>query len=319
MRLFCELLPHVTRENWRQVLEGFEAARRSRGEGPSERYQMMLEHVAMVAGADALDDAVTPEKIAEPNRFALMLKAWSESDPKAAVAWYRAQSAEFQNRHLGQFISGLSRTDPKTALELAFKESEGFYAGGTTTNVVRNAVNLYGVKGAEDIFNSMSSRSDIPQRAKAEFFKTVSRLTVSRLRNSNDPAGALLNWYEPHLGRNYVSSNENSRIIGEAAKLNPGAVMAWLEGQNDRLPPSQSGGAFSATARELQGQSPQQLSAWIAAHPEHPQRDNVVAGAADTLVRAGDLRGAMQIASAITDVEKRAELIEDVQRRLQPQ
>ena len=47
-------------------------------------------------------------------------------------------------------------------MELTLKADEAFYRNGTTTNVLNNGVGLLGLKGMEEVFVSMSTRSDIP-------------------------------------------------------------------------------------------------------------------------------------------------------------
>jgi hypothetical protein len=201
-------------------------------------------------------------------------------------------------------VVGLSRNDPKTALAVTFQQDEGFYKdAGQTLAVVNNAVNLLGLKGVEEIFTSMSARSDISQTAKGEFFKILVNKRLPLLQKGTNPSAEVLGWFESHIGNAYVSAGESSRIVGEAAKANPAATMSWLESQSDRLTPIQATAALSVAARELQTQSPQQLSAWLASHLDHPQRDGVIEAATNALIQAGDLAGASRMSNTIGNVE----------------
>ena len=103
--------------------------------------------------------------------------------------------------------------------------------------------------------------------------------------------------------------------MDQAAKANPQVTMSWLETQGDRLAPEEASSAFSAAARELQRQSPQQFSAWLTSHPAHPQRDQMIEAATEVLTQSGDFAGALRMSGAIGNLEDRARVAGLVERR----
>lgn len=314
MRQLCDLLSQVTPENWRDVLDGFERAPRTKNGGVNDSRDILIEHIGAIAGGDALNDALRRDDGPDTNRVHTLLRGWLENDPKAGVAWWQAQSEEIQKAYRGNFLTGLSRSDPKTALEFTLKSNEGFYKGGTTKNIVDNGVNLLGVKGVEEIFVSMRNRSDIPTGAKNEFFASLAKKTLTELENASNPADEILGWYQNHVGHPYVSPRETSRILGRAAKTNPKATISWLETHGERLPVNDAAAGFSTAAKELQQQSPQEFSVWLTAHPAHPQRDGMIEAATDALIEIGDLDGALRMSGGIGSLENRTRVTEAVKR-----
>jgi hypothetical protein len=315
MRQLCDLFSQVTPENWRQVLDGFERAPRTKEGGVNENLNLLIEHIGAIAGADALEDALHRANGVDKNRVTTLMRGWVEKDPTASVAWFQAQPEAIQKAYLGHFITGLSRVDPKAALEFTLRSDEAFYQGGTTANVINNGVILLGLKGMEEIFVSMRTRSDIPDGAKNQFFASLANKTLTVSPNTDKPAEEVLDWYQNHVGESYVSAQVSSRIIGQAAKANAQATMSWLGNHGDRLSVAEASAVFSGAASELQRQSPQQFSAWIASNPAHPQRDGMIEAATNSLLQSGDVAGASRMSAMIRNSEARARVAEMVQRR----
>jgi hypothetical protein len=316
VRQLCELLPTVTSKNWRHTLDAFEAALRNVGGDGGINYSLLLEHVGAVGGAEAVQDALSPEKVSIRGRVSTILGGWAVADGKACVAWLEAQSPEIQDQYMGSVLPALGSTDPMTALDLTFRPGKTYYANGTAAAVVKSTANVFGVKRVEDIFLAMRGRQDLTTDAKQQFFTNLAGRKLSLLQKSNEPAAEVLHWFDTHAGQDYVTADDSILIVTEAAKANPETTMSWLEMQNQRLTPAQAKAGYHGLARELQQQAPQKLTEWLAANPTHPQKDNMMEAATGTLLNAADFDGATRMAAAIGNEEVRARVTAVVERRI---
>jgi hypothetical protein len=317
MRQLCDLLESISPENWRQVVDGFETALRAKREEGGEAYNLLLEQIGAIGGAEAMNDALTPEKVSVRGRAITILKGWANADPKACAAWFEKQPPEIQDAYAGQMVAGISRIDPKTALEITFRPGKGYYLVGTVNAVVNNAVSVVGVQGVEEIFVSMRARNDLSADAKHIFFTKLAETKLAAAQKAGDTAAQVLQWFDVHAGRNYVDANDSARIISQAAKANADDTLSWLDIQMTRLTPEQAKAGYQEIARELQKQTPDKLTEWLNTNPGHPQRDNVMETATGVLLNARDYDGAARMAAAIGNEEARARVIGIVAQRAQ--
>lgn len=316
MRNLCALLDHVSAENWRQVVEGFETGLRAEGEPGGEAYQLLLEHIGAVGGAEAVDDALAPQKDAIAGRAINVLKGWANADPKGAVAWFDKQPPDVQQRFSGHMIAAIARVDPKTALEVTFRPGKKYAVAGTVTAVVNSAVNLVGVKGTEDLFMEMRGRPELADEAKHAVFAKLAEKKLAAAQKSCLSGTKLLQSFDLHFGQPYLRDDASLRIVTQAAKANPDETLAWMDMQIDRLTPQQAKAGYHGLGRELQKLAPQKLAHWLATNPTHPQRDNVMEAASGTLLNAGDLEAAARMAAAIGNEEARARVSGVVEKRV---
>ena len=257
------------------------------------------------------------EKFPDKSRTITLLKGWAEANPKEITTWYLSQPVAIQNKYRNQFLVGLSRKDPKKALELMFQPDKPYDKNGSVLAIINNAVDFFGVDGVEESFTSMRARTDLKADAKGEFFAVLANKRLSLLKKTGDPASQILNWFQTHAGQDYVRPEVSTQLLAEAAQANAPATFSCLELQSGRLAPDQTAGALYVAASELQRQSPQQLTEWLASHQTHPHRDQVIAGATNALVQAADFSGALQMANSIGNAKLRAEAIENLQRQSQ--
>jgi hypothetical protein len=288
MQQLCELLEQVTPENWRGILNGWETGMSAQGASISENYSILLEHVGGIAGAAALEEAMKSGKAGNTARTNTLLKGWGDANPKAALAWFVGQPEEVRGKYHGHFLAGLSRQDPQSALDLTFQSSTPYYKNGTDIAVINNAIGSIGISGVEEFFRSMRSRTEVPVAAKNDFFTVLTDKRLPMLTKADDPASAVLTWYENHAGQPYVDSRVNSRMLTEASKSNASATLSWAELNSSRLTLDHAAIAFVIASTELQKQSPQEVTNWLASNPDHPRRDEVLFGATHGLLQSGD-------------------------------
>jgi len=317
MQQLCELLEQVTPENWRGILDGWETGMTPQGGSIGENYSILLEHVGGIAGAASLEEALKSDKAGNAARTNVLLKGWADANPKAALAWFLAQPDEVRGKYHGHFLAGLSRQDPKAALDLTFQSSAPYYKNGTDIAVINNAMSSIGVAGLEEFFTSMRARAELPVAAKNDFFAILTDKQLPVLTKADDPASAVLAWYENHAGKPYVDSRLNSRMLTEASKSNASAALSWAELNANRLPLDHAAIAFVIAATELQKQSPQEVANWLASNPEHPRRDEVLSGATHGLLQTGDFTHALQMANSIANKNKLSLMVGTVQKQQQ--
>jgi len=315
MQQLCELLEQVTPENWRGMMDGWETGMPAQGGSIGENYSILLEHVGGIAGAAAIEEAMKSDKATNTARTNTLLKGWADANPKAALAWFLAQPVEIQGKYHGHFLAGLSRQDPKTALDLTFQSSAPYYTNGTGIAVINNAMGSIGVAGLEEFFSSMRSRAELPVAAKHDFFTILTQKQLPVLTKDADPASAVLTWYENHAGQPYVDSRANSGMLTAAAKSNASATLSWAELNSSRLTLDHAAIAFVIASTELQKQSPQEVTNWLASNPDHPRRDEVLSGATHGLLQSGDFTRALQMADSIANTDKHSLMVGTVQKK----
>lgn len=311
MRKLCELLPSVTSENWRAALDGFQRQMRTEGRMSSDNWDIMLERVGEVAGAAALADALSSEEPRDQHRVGWLFKGWLARDPKAGVEWFQAQAAETQKSLRSELAVGVSRADPKQAIELVVVHPE---LRGQATNIMANAIQRSGFRGAEELLASISARSDIADAMKGDFFLALSQRKLRMIADSQGGASAALDWLDAYIGQPYVGANASRGFFGRAAAADPQATMTWLEARADRLTPDQAEAAAASATQTWQGQAPEQFKAWMNANPDHPLHDAMAQNAASSLARNGSIDEARQWEATIRNPAVRATLDQLIQK-----
>lgn len=304
LRQVCELLDHMTPENWRDVREGFRVQTTSEGRTHDTEWHLMLERVGEVAGADAITEVLGPTHLGDMDQARGLLTGFADADAKAAHAWLETQPPEAQDQLRRSLIEGMARTDSKAALALSValphrvENLEGIVAG---------AMQHGGFREAEGLLASLTSRADVPDSVKYAVFHQLAQAQIHSADTAGDPARTLA-WFEPYLGAAYIGQQSTGTLISTAAKAGAPAVMNWLDTHADRMTPPQTGAAFTAIAASWQAQAPEQFMAWMNANPDHPQYDAMAQTTASSFLRNGQIENAQQWAVTIRDPQMRATL-----------
>ncbi len=303
------LLAQVTPENWKTVLDGVESGMKAKGSAGGELYSILLEHIAAIGGAAALEHAISPDRVGDRGRTFTMLKGWADAKPRECMAWYLAQPDAVQNAYWGHFVAGVGRSDPKAAIELTFAGKKPVFGNGTGTAVLNNAFVTLGADGLEDAFTSLRSRNDVSGAAKKEYFRNLTNKQVASAGTSLDRGERLLRWFNGHVGQPYVTSAQSAQVFETAAQSNAPATLSWLETNSGRIDEATSAAGYSALGREWQTRTPEKVSEWTQSHADHPQHDTVLEAAATTLSGTNQVDAAVRLAESIHDEARRSRLI----------
>jgi hypothetical protein len=117
---------------------------------------------------------------------------------------------------------------------------------------------------------------------------------------------AVLHWADRHMGPKLMGPIAARNIVTAAARADASATLNWIEERSGLWTPRQEAAIFPAVAQAMQAQAPEQFSAWLDAHPEHPQRDQMVNAIAQQFAQAGDYVQARRWSKRIRDTETRA-------------
>lgn len=304
MRALCGLLAQVTAENWREVLDSFVRQTAHDGQTHDREWNLMLERVREVAGSMGIEEAFAASGPGQRSRARSYLSDWAEGDPEAALQWFEAQDPEARQQLISPMLSGLTRSDPKQALALAYTQPQSVWEP-RIWEIVSAAIRRGGFQAAEDLFASVAA--DVPDVAKAQVLFQLARSKIE-MANSRGQPFEPLTWAEPHLGRDHLGPLAVRDLVSSAAQADPQRAMSWVEDHANRLTPKQLAAAFSSVAGEWQQRAPEELTAWINAHPDHPQRDYFVQAGIAPLLRDGKIEDARRRAATVRNPQIRAEL-----------
>lgn len=306
MRLLCELLDHITPDNWRDCIRGFVLQTAAEGRTHDTEWYLMLGRVGEVAGAEAIKEA------GGLDRARSFLTGWASADPKAARAWFETQPPEMQEQLLGTLLQGIARTDPKTALEMAFTQPVSVMRENVS-KIIPAALQHGGFREVEGLLASVMNRADLADPDKSAVFFYLTQGKIRSANAAGNPAKTL-DWFEPYLGVSYIGSTITQDLISNAAKAGAPAVMDWLGTHADRMSPQQADAAFPAIATSWQAQAPDQFAAWMSANHDHPQYDAMAQTTVNSYLRNGQTEMARQWAASIQNPEVRARLDQAIQK-----
>ncbi|RYD72025.1 MAG: hypothetical protein EOP84_23875 [Verrucomicrobiaceae bacterium] len=312
MRKLCDMLDAVSASNWHEVVDAFEIQMKTEGRHNNDNWDLVLERIGEVAGAAALGEALNPDKPVDRHRVIWLLKGWLAADPNAGIAWFETQPEEVKGWLHGEFVTGISRADPKRALELAVAGSKE-KSPSSTPWIVANAIQRGGLRGGEQLLEDISTRPDITNGTKCVVFDTLAQRKIAMLKGHSDPASEALDWYERYVGLSFGHTSASRDLIKMAAASDPKKVMSWLSERAGSLTAAQSATAFPVAAREFYDREPAQFTEWMDLHPDHPQRGVMAEAAATSLLRAGKIQDAQRWLQIVTEPQVRSRLDAAVQ------
>ena len=299
---------HITKENWREVLEAFAVQRRTEGRkynGTAELH-MVLERIGELAGQEALNQyaAMGDDDTREICKY--VAQAWSKKDPQAAVAWYQQlPPAKQQQVHDGMMAS-LIHTNLPEAVELAMQGTVPMQQSDAGV-IMKVALKEQGFDAAEKLLAGVEQRSEMADASKGSLFLKLAQRKIKDAAAAGDPFRAL-DWYGQYVGKTYMGPGSTSLVMLSAAASDPGKALRWLQSQGAALTPTQRDAAYPALARGWQQQSADGLANWLTAHSEDPQHDKMAAAVAQQQIASGQVTDAQRWTSMVADPVMQARL-----------
>ncbi|MBC8096644.1 MAG: hypothetical protein H7Y43_12615 [Akkermansiaceae bacterium] len=301
MRQLCELLAQLTPENWRGAIDGFAVQTKTEGRWQVDEWNLMIERVGEVAGAEALAEALQTGNASDLFRARKLLTGFAAGDAKAAMAWYREQPPERQQLLLNDLLAGLGRSDAKQAMALILDQPRETWEPNATS-IISGAIQTGGFRAADDLFAAIRHSPNAPDPLKS---KVLYDLIKWQMTTGVEPA-KLMDWLDPYLAM--AGPNAVKETVTLAAKADPVKALAWLDQRASRMVPPQSSSAYAIVAGIMQAQAPQQFATWMNANADHPHRDVMAQTAAAARLRSGQTNEAMQWKETIRDPQTREAL-----------
>ena len=297
MTEFCELLGHVTKDNWQEMMEAFVRQKSKEGRSFSVEWEMALQRAGEVAGVDALATVLASKDSRVQGWSNWLVLGWAGQDPQAALEWYKNQPPGRQAQLQEYLVRGMGRASPEVALAYSMTLSEDTVRD-IVPKIVGAAIQRGGFRGAEELLTSIQGRPEVPEKVKNMVFVSLGQNKIQSGVSANEPARAL-EWAEPYLGQSYFGPYIMRDMVGAAAKANSTATLAWFDERNERLTPLQAEAAYSTVAQQWLTQAPNDFTAWMQAHPDHPQYDTMAQSLVNSLLQSGHADQARQWAGTM--------------------
>jgi hypothetical protein len=180
-RLLSECLLHMTADNWRAVVAGFNEISLTTGRDPGNEWKLALFRSGQVAGAEAMNSYLA-DGLKQQTSCWQTLYGWSSKDSGAALAWLKKAEAEghkIPNELYAAVISGTALSNPQDALKLLDTipaERRKSSAGNLVWNVVQN-----GGTDALDPLLQYASGLDVADADSAQFAYDLFREATEKL------------------------------------------------------------------------------------------------------------------------------------------
>lgn len=301
MQRLCELLAQLSSENWRSAVDAFAVQTATEGRWQLDEWHLMIERVGEVAGAEALDEAIRLGKASDIYRAQKVLTGFASAEPKAAVEWFNKQAPELRPQLFNSLLAGLGRSDGKSAIALILDQPRETWEPGAA-KIVQGAMQSGGFRAGEELFEFIKSRADFPDPLKV----TILFELVQRKITTGADGSKLLGWLDAHV--EMLGPNSMKETMTYAARSDASKALAWVEGRAGRIQSPQVPLAYGIVGGNLQSQKPAEFASWLAANPDHPQRDLMIHGGAKTLFKEGKIKEAQQLGATIRDPQLRAEI-----------
>ena len=303
MSALCELLTHLSKDNWRDVLAGCVRQTQATGRRHDEEWFLMLERVGEVAGADALGE----KGVTGRNQIRAVLTGFAARDSQAAIDWFNQQPEDAQDGMIDTLIEGVGRHDAKLAIEIALKEPQEVWEPAMV-GVIAAEIQREGFPKADEFLRDIQRRTDVPSTMKGKVFLEFANRRLFVAAVDKAPAETLV-WFDQYLGADSIAGPSATRnIIGRAAAADPVATLDWVEQRAGRLDENQATAAYEAVARAFLEKDPDQFATWMTSHPEHPRHDTLASAIVASSLRDGDLDQARQWLATVRDAALRAPL-----------
>jgi|GEM_PF-3912890 len=309
LRLLCELLPLMDKDNWRDFEDAFSRQETKEYRVTTLERELLAQRLGQVVGAEGVEEALAENKGKPSDRAGLLAQGWASSDPEHALAWYKNQTPELQHGILGPFLTGLSVEKPKEAMELVlpYGEDEKDYC---VWRIVNNAVQRDGFHGAEQLLASMMADPSLDGDGDVR-----GKMFISLLHRRQEVAEAHgqtvneLEWFDNYVRPNGPAGpHATGMIISSAAAQDPAGTAKWLDERSDRLTPTQQQAAYGAVVGWLLNASPEQYLTWMDQHQDHPQYDTMVRATAPALMKRGMAEDAQRLVQNVKNEQLRTEL-----------
>ena len=319
MRRLAQLIAQVDTQNWREIVEGCTRQTTSELRLNRNELELIFARIGEVAGATAITEALASPNRDDQTRVAVLLTGWAAADPNAAAAWFQTQPSEWQKGNLRPFIGGLSQMEPIKAMQFALLEANTVQQQGLVSNIVDNAIQLWGFREAERLFTPLMGGPDSEENPKGRIFAALAdrRIAVSRLGNN---ATDTLDWLDKYAyPTSPVGPMAMNRLMENAARSDPIATINLVDERRDRLRHTQA--AYETAAAALLAHNPAQFAAWIDGHPDHPEHDRVIGKWSHAIWHSGLKTEVKRWANDISDPQIRAQTetaIRNVEKAYQP-
>ncbi len=305
----CELafaiIPHITVDNWRSVLEAIEAKQKPDDSDSENRLaiQLLLERIGAVAGAVAVEEQLHGKAI---NKDVLgdVMYGWSAKDPKAAIAWYESLPAKERDQVNVKLVAGVAETDPVKALGLTMQNRNYRPTESPYRAIIDAVVQRGGLRSGEGLIETLNGRADFSMLAKQNIFDAL----AGRVMDLNNKAGtptANLDWMGAYLGNNVMAYNPAWKMITQAAASDPAKTLAWLQHNEDQFDATQAKAMGPTLGALWQQQDPQGFADWISNNAANPKHDSFVLGVARQKLRTASLEEAQGWIDLISDPKVR--------------
>lgn len=278
VRKLCNLLATVTRENWRDVFEGFRRQAAVEGRIGDEEWNLMLRQIGRVAGADAMK-FLESEKLDEPNKVLTVYSGWAETDPRAAKAWGGNNIHQLDSTQRSEaFYRGAASGDPEVALEIAFETPQ---TKRVYEIIIEGAIQRGGLKGADELVTSVLTDKSSAQEKFGQrgwLFGALVESHIKAARSANDPA-RVLGWLDAHLGQQYIDGEAVYHATHYAAEANPSTTLDWISDRADRMTEQHAWWCVRDAADAWRKKDSDQFAEWVKTNADHPLLERIVTGA----------------------------------------
>ncbi len=291
-RKLVEFIPHISKENWRGVLDAFAVQRRTMGRTFGVELQMVAERIGAVAGEEALNEYLNPRNTSERQTVAELMRGWVRADRTAAVAWFQNLDEWKQKEMRSPLVSAAISKDPREAMDLVVADIQAGRAGDMgalmeMSDLIGTAIYRYGWADSEKLLSGVESQENLPDSVKGMMFLRLAQSKLQVLRDTSDTgvtsklAFDTLDWYQQYVGKSYMGAQSTSEIITAATKSDPARALDWMEKYAPSLTTEQQYYGYIAFVRTWREQSADDFSNWMNAHPDDPQREQMAATAAE--------------------------------------
>ena len=270
------MLPSITKDNWRGVLDAINRQKRTEARFLSDPTELHLlyERIGEVGAPEVLN-GFGPES----DECGFLLRGWATRNPKEVIAWYEGVPRSNTNILPAHVAEAVAQVDPRAALDFAANEKLPTQSA-VVLNIMLAEIQQKGIHGAENFLNEIKDLNNVPQDYKENVFAVIAGRKGMTVGWDNHLTQNLLDWFGPHADQPYVDATSMTRLIYQAADNGRDMTLAWLASNRDRLTPAQQEAAYAGLAQSWVNGDAQSLVTWLQGHPTDPQRDLLATAAA---------------------------------------
>lgn len=323
---FAGVLQQLTRDNWRQVRQGFEEERKRTGLGHPPLVEVFVRRAGEVAGRDAVDYFLkngwggnTNEATASWVSNEAMI-GWASQNPAEALQWLGHDAdPETRRKLMGAAIRGLALTEPDLAVK-TLEDQPAKERSKYTHELVTSALRAVGIAGAQRLVEGMIARAAENDQLKEAYLRNVVHdycsMRIYQATASGTVADAL-DWMNRRLGQPYFDNGVITEVTRRFTLENPPEAFRWLEGVNNTL---MRGGETSPVGYRMlldawkAKEGAPAVETWLRAQQSHPHYD-YLARQYTAIVVEQDTNKALGWANTIKDAAIKQEAMQLINRR----